>query len=89
LGKDQKQWSQYDACRLISKAERPIPTFVDQGEADEFLTEQLKPKALEVAAKASGYPLTLRCHPGYDHSYYFIATFVEEHLRFHAHHLGL
>jgi S-formylglutathione hydrolase len=60
---------------------------VDQGDADDFLEEQLKPQALEAAAKESGYPLTFHQREGYDHSYYFIASFVEEQLRFHAGHL--
>jgi S-formylglutathione hydrolase len=60
---------------------------VDQGEGDNFLAEQLKPEALKAAADKSGYPLTLRLQPGYDHSYYFIASFIDDHLRFHAQHL--
>ncbi len=61
---------------------------IDQGEADNFLAEQLKPEILEAAAKANDYPLELRRHEGYDHSYYFIASFIEEHLRSHAAHLS-
>ena len=65
---------------------KPIPALVDQGDADNFLQEQLKPEALEAAAKVSAYPLTLRMQAGYDHSYYFISTFIAEHIRFHAEH---
>ena len=61
----------------------------DQGESDDFLIEQLKPEALEAAAAAAGHPLTLRRQPGYDHSYYFIASFIDDHLRHHAAALGL
>jgi len=88
LGTAQPQWREYDASILLRQAGQPVPALVDQGEADEFLATQLHPQALEAAARASGYPLTLRRHAGYDHSYYFIASFIEEHLRFHAGHLG-
>ncbi|HAE48088.1 MAG TPA: S-formylglutathione hydrolase, partial [Tistrella mobilis] len=66
-----------------------LPLLVDQGESDNFLAEQLKPEALEAAAAAAGHPLTLRRQPGYDHSYYFIASFIDDHLRHHAAALGL
>nr|MBP6726762.1 S-formylglutathione hydrolase [Thauera sp.] len=65
-------------------ASERLPLLVDQGEADGFLAEQLKPEALRAAAEAAGHPLTLRLQPGYDHSYYFIASFIEDHLRHHA-----
>ncbi len=65
----------------------PLPLLVDQGDADNFLAEQLKPETLQMAAAASGYPLEIRMQPGYDHSYFFISTFIGEHLRFHAEHL--
>lgn len=84
LGKDTHSWRDYDASLLMSAATQPVPALVDQGEADDFLTEQLQPERLEAAAAASAYPLQLRRHDGYDHSYYFIASFIEEHLRFHA-----
>ena len=64
-----------------------IPTLIDQGDADQFLAEQLQPARLAEAARQSAWPLTLRVQPGYDHSYYFIASFIEDHLRFHAQHL--
>lgn len=73
----------------MRRATTKVPALVDQGEADDFLAEQLKPEALEAAAAASDYPLRLRRREGYDHSYYFIASFIEEHLRFHARYLGL
>ena len=68
----------------MAKATAQLPMLVDQGDADNFLAEQLNPAALEQAAKQVDYPLTLRMQPGYDHSYFFISTFIEEHLRFHA-----
>lgn len=88
LGKDTDSWQVYDASVLLRQATQKIPALVDQGEADEFLIEQLKPEMLETAAMASDYPLQLRRHDGYDHSYYFIASFIEDHLRFHASHFG-
>ena len=88
LGKDKASWRNHDASELMRQAKQFVPAKVDQGESDDFLTEQLKPEVLEAAAKASGYPLDLRLHEGYDHSYYFIANFIEEHLRFHASHLN-
>lgn len=87
LGKDKKNWRSHDACELMRNAQQLVPVRVDQGSADDFLIEQLKPEVLEAAAKASGYPLELHLHEGYDHSYYFISSFIEEHLRFHASHL--
>jgi S-formylglutathione hydrolase len=70
---------------MTRQNEAPYPQgiLIDQGRADQFLTEQLHPEALEVACRRAGQPLTLRFHEGYDHSYYFISTFVEDHLRFH------
>lgn len=88
LGKDRASWADYDASLLMRKAAvNFVPALVDQGEADAFLETQLKPETLEAAAKANGYPLQLNRHEGYDHSYYFIASFIENHLRFHAQHL--
>lgn len=84
LGDDTESWQAYDSAVLMTKATNHIPALVSQGLDDEFLAEQLKPQALEQAAKASGYPLTLEQHDGYDHSYFFIASFIEQHLRFHA-----
>ena len=87
LGDDREQWQQYDASLLMQQTSARLPMLVDQGDADEFLSEQLQPETLEAAAKMSGYPLQLRRQPGYDHSYYFIASFIADHLRFHAQHL--
>lgn len=87
LGQDQSQWSNYDASVLMREAKQMCPTLIDQGSDDEFLTEQLKPETLDTAAKAHALPLELRMQEGYDHSYYFIASFMEEHLRFHARYL--
>ncbi len=87
LGADRERWRQYDACELIralpTVSGRP-PLLVDQGLADQFLEQQLMPERLEQACKDTGYPLTLRRQPGYDHGYYFISTFIEDHLRHHA-----
>jgi len=84
LGKNQEAWREYDASELMRKATEHVPALVDQGEADDFLESQLKPEALVRSAHESGYPLQLRRHEGYDHSYYFIASFIAEHVRFHA-----
>ena len=89
LGKNTDSWADYDASLLMRRASQFVPALVDQGEADEFLQEQLKPDALVAAAQVSGYPLVLNRHEGYDHSYFFIASFIEQHLRFHANHLGV
>ena len=87
LGTDESTWQAYDACELIKHASKHRPMLVDQGLADEFMDSQLQPGRLQDAAQANGYPLTLRLQEGYDHSYYFIASFIEDHLRFHAQHL--
>ena len=84
LGADREFWRQYDACALIEDGARAGEILVDQGLADNFMTEQLKPDLLEDACEKAGQPLTLRRQDGYDHSYYFIATFMEDHLRWHA-----
>ncbi|QIL19686.1 S-formylglutathione hydrolase [Thermomonas sp. HDW16] len=85
LGDDREAWRQYDATALVSGglAER-LPLLIEQGDADEFLDGQLRPWLLQGAAEASGHPLTLRMQPGYDHSYYFIASFIGEHIAHHA-----
>jgi S-formylglutathione hydrolase len=88
LGNDMSTWREYDASLLMREAKQKVPVLVDQGEADDFLVEQLKPEVLAAAAAEKNYPLELRRHEGYDHSYYFIATFIEDHLRFHASHLN-
>ncbi|ACO80014.1 S-formylglutathione hydrolase [Azotobacter vinelandii CA] len=84
LGADRETWKGWDACELLAGARERLPILVDQGDADGFLADQLKPEALRVAASAAGHPLTLRLQPGYDHSYYFIASFIDDHLRHHA-----
>ena len=84
LGGDRSAWEAYDTTALVAKGGNPLPLLVDQGDADPFLTEQLKPELLEEACSAASHPLTLRMQPGYDHSYNFIATFIGEHLRYHA-----
>jgi len=85
LGVDRATWQQYDATALVSGglAER-LPLLIDQGDADEFLDGQLRPWLLQGAAEARNHPLTLRMQPGYDHSYYFIASFIGEHIAHHA-----
>jgi S-formylglutathione hydrolase len=84
LGDNRNDWIQYDASLLIGDAREKLPLLIDQGTEDDFLTDQLKPGALEQACIASHYPLELRMQEGYDHSYFFISTFIEDHLRHHA-----
>jgi S-formylglutathione hydrolase len=87
LGPDKGQWNAYDATELVSglkDAARRPPLLIDQGLADQFLEKQLPQHVFEAAAKQVGYPLILRRHEGYDHGYYFISTFMEDHLRHHA-----
>ncbi|AKJ29340.1 S-formylglutathione hydrolase [Caldimonas brevitalea] len=87
LGDDRRAWAAHDATELMARqTEPPYPDgiLVDQGLDDQFLAEQLHPHLLEAACAAVGQPLTLRRHAGYDHSYYFVASFVQDHLRFHA-----
>lgn len=83
LGPDRQAWDEYDATALIRAGRRVKEILVDQGDADQFLQNQLKPDLLAAACKAQGIDLTLRLQQGYDHSYYFIATFIEDHLRWH------
>lgn len=87
LGAYRGTWAQYDACKLISTRQSRQELFVDQGESDNFKTEQLKPEQLQAVCKEVGHPLIYRSHAGYDHSYFFIASFIEDHLRYHAKHL--
>lgn len=84
LGADRDAWAQYDTCALLEKTEERLPILVDQGEADDFLAQQLQTPRLEQAAQQAEYPMTIRMQPGYDHSYFFIASFIGEHLAFHA-----
>ncbi len=83
LGTDKKYWRDYDSSLLIEHGAAKTPILVDQGEADDFLREQLKPELLEAAAQASDHPLTLRRQPGYDHSYFFMASFMDQHIAWH------
>ncbi|MYM66834.1 S-formylglutathione hydrolase [Pseudoduganella sp. FT55W] len=85
LGEDKAEWAQYDASMLMAQSKTPFPAgiLIDQGLGDKFLQEQLYPQAFEAACMSAEQPLTLRRHEGYDHGYYFISTFIEDHLRFH------
>ena len=87
LGDDTASWMEYDACevaRNVSDPDAYEKILVDQGASDSFLEEQLRPELLQAACDESGLPLELRIHDGYDHGYYFISSFIEEHLNFHA-----
>ena len=85
LGTDESSWKDYDSCELIQRTEtEQLPVLIDQGDSDDFLIEQLKPQHLIQAAAKADYPIQLRMQDGYDHSYFFIASFIEDHLRFHA-----
>ncbi len=84
LGDDRAAWRAYDACELIGARQHPSKILVDQGTADKFLDEQLKPELFAEACQAAGQDLELRMQDGYDHSYYFVATFIADHLRHHA-----
>jgi S-formylglutathione hydrolase len=88
LGPDRKAWREYDACALIADGARLPDLLVDQGEADNFLAEQLKTHLLSEACAQAGIPATIRMQPGYDHSYYFISSFMAEHVAWHAKRLG-
>ncbi|KFC80292.1 S-formylglutathione hydrolase [Buttiauxella agrestis] len=90
LGADEAKWREWDSCCLLMQADesKSIPVLIDQGDADQFLADQLQPAQFAEVARQKNWPLTLRVQPGYDHSYYFIASFVEDHLRFHAEHLA-
>ena len=84
LGDDRETWKNYDACELVRRRQFPGTILIDQGDADKFLADELRPALFETACRETGQALTLRMQPGYDHSYYFISTFVEDHLRHHA-----
>jgi S-formylglutathione hydrolase len=84
LGEDRAAWAAWDATALVAGATERLPLLIDQGDADEFLQRELRPELLAAACQAAGHPLSLRMQPGYDHSYYFIATFIGEHVAFHA-----
>jgi S-formylglutathione hydrolase len=87
LGADRTAWRAYDACALLDDGARLPALLVDQGSADAFLDSQLKPELLAAACKRAGQPATIRLQEGYDHSYYFISTFLPEHIAWHAEHL--
>ncbi|MBL3558457.1 MULTISPECIES: S-formylglutathione hydrolase [Marinobacter] len=89
LGDDQKAWEEWDATLLIPTARERLPLLVDQGTADEFLDSQLNPDALADACEKMHHHINLRMHRGYDHSYFFIASFIDDHLDHHAEALGL
>jgi S-formylglutathione hydrolase len=84
LGSDREAWKAHDTCELVAGAQERLPLLVDQGDADQFLEEQLKPELLEAACEKHGHPLTLRMQPGYDHSYFFMASFMDDHFAHHA-----
>ena len=84
LGDNRDAWREYDSCELLATAAERLPLLVDQGDADDFLAQQLRTELLQQAAAAAQYPMTIRMQPGYDHSYFFIASFIGEHLAFHA-----
>src|SRR5690554_3562281 len=85
LGDDREAWKQYDTVELVKQgAAEKLPLLIDQGDADEFLEGQLRPQLLQAAAEAAGHPLELRMQPGYDHSYYFISSFIGDHIAHHA-----
>jgi len=84
IGENKEDWAQYDACALIAGAEDKLHILVDQGQNDDFLSGQLKPELLQQACQDANHPLTLRYQAGYDHSYFFIATFIEDHITHHA-----
>ncbi len=92
LGENLATWAAYDATALVQASVKAstddLPILIDQGLADSFLAEQLQPDLLIEACRQVGRPITYRAQPGYDHSYYFIATFIEDHIRFHARHLN-
>jgi S-formylglutathione hydrolase len=87
LGADKAAWARHDGTELVTAGARLPPLLIDQGLADKFLAEQLHPDRFEAACREAGQPLTLRRHEGYDHGYYFISTFIADHLAHHAHQL--
>ncbi len=88
LGANKKDWAQYDTVELVRSVEQRLPILIDQGEADDFLREQLKTELLVKASKDADYPMQIRFQPGYDHSYFFIASFIEDHIHFHGKHIA-
>ncbi|MEC9441378.1 MAG: S-formylglutathione hydrolase [Myxococcota bacterium] len=84
LGEDREAWKAWDTCELIANAKEKLTLLIDQGDADNFLEGQLRPELIEQACKQASHPLELRMQPGYDHSYYFISSFVGDHIAHHA-----
>jgi S-formylglutathione hydrolase len=84
LGDEPSEWAKHDATCLVTEATEKLPILIDQGDADNFLDEQLKPELFQQACDTAGYPLELRMQSGYDHSYYFIASFMQDHVAHHA-----
>ena len=84
LGPDRDTWKLWDTCELIGTAQERLPLLIDQGGDDEFIDAQLQPERLRAACAAAHYPLALNIRPGYDHSYYFVASFIGDHIAFHA-----
>ena len=89
LGDDRETWQQWDAAYLIKHSEERLPLLVDQGTSDQFLEDQLMPWSLQSACEVNNHPLKLRMQEGYDHSYFFVSTFIDDHLLHHAKALGL
>lgn len=89
LGEDRNEWRKWDATQLVCTVEKQLPILIDQGADDDFLGEELKPGSLEQACIATHHPLEVHMREGYDHSYYFIASFIDDHLRHHGKALGL
>ena len=88
LGSNESDWAAYDTCALLASATEHRPILIDQGTADNFLEEQLKTPLITAASDAADYPVHVRMQHGYDHSYYFIASFMADHFRFHAKYLN-
>ena len=84
LGADQKKWKEYDACDLVKSGASRFPLLVDQGAGDEYLKLQLRPTLLRESCESAKHPLELRIRADFDHSYYFIASFIDEHIAYHA-----
>ncbi len=89
LGEDRNEWAEWDATQLVTTVDKQLPILIDQGTDDEFLGDQLKPGSLEQACICTHHPLEINLREGYDHSYYFVASFIDDHLRHHGKALGL
>lgn len=89
LGPDRESWMQYDGTRIVKTASEKIPVLIDQGSADTFYPKELQPEQFAAAARANGFKVQYNLRPGYDHSYFFIASFIDSHIEFHADALGL